>query len=166
MMVKDFMKTVTVRLGDEALITYSTKELMSYLNDAITQLSLERIASNDMTMTSEKRIVPGSSAIPRGFVKFVGQESVFSKNNKFFALDGSDTPRMVRFYETKAHVETKGDEIPFDDTSSLGILLNYVVLAASARVGDPASVEAELAQRMSASYLGRTSQNASQSEEA
>ena len=34
MLVNDFLKKVAVRLGDEARVTYSNKELISALNDA------------------------------------------------------------------------------------------------------------------------------------
>ena len=40
MIVSDFLKTVAIRLGDEARDSYGNKELISALNDGITQLSL------------------------------------------------------------------------------------------------------------------------------
>lgn len=166
MMVNDFFKAVAIRLGDEARVTYSNKELLSCLNDAITQLSLERIDVSAMEMIKEVTVTPGSTSIPSGFVRFVGQESVYPTNGKFFSLDNSVTPRAVRFFAVKPHVETKGDDLPFDDTTSLGVLLNYVVVLAAARVGDPANVEAQLAQKMSDAFLGRVGADASQKQEA
>ena len=64
MIVNDFLKKVSLRLGDEARVTYSNKELISALNDAITQLSLERIASSDATMVKEISVTPGTTAVP------------------------------------------------------------------------------------------------------
>lgn len=157
MLVNDFLKKVAVRLGDEARVTYSNKELISALNDAITQLSLERIAASDATMVKEISVTPGTTAIPSGFVRFVGQESVYPLNGKFMSLDSSSAARTVRYFSVKPHVETKGDEIPFDDTTSLGALLNYVVVLAGARTGDNSPIESGLAQRMSEAYLGRVS---------
>ena len=85
MIVNDFLKKVSLRLGDEARVTYSNKELISALNDAITQLSLERIASSDATMVKEISVTPGTTAVPSGFVRFVGQESVYPLNGKFMS---------------------------------------------------------------------------------
>ena len=73
------------------------------------------------------------------------------------SLDSSSAARTVRYFSVKPHVETKGDEIPFDDTTSLGALLNYVVVLAGARTGDNSPIESGLAQRMSEAYLGRVS---------
>ena len=156
-MVMDFLKHVAIRLGDEARVTYSNKELISALNDAITQLSLERIASSDPSMVKEISVTPGTTTVPTGFVRFVGQESVYPLNGKFMSLDGTTTARTVRYFGVKPHVETKGDDLPFDDTTSLGVLLNYVVVLAGARTGDNSPVEAGLADRMSGAYLGRVS---------
>ena len=166
MIVNDFLKKVSVRLGDEARVTYSNKELISALNDAITQLSLERIASSDPSMVKELSVTPGTTAVPSGFVRFVGQESVYPLNGKFMSLDGTTTARTVRYFGVKPHVETKGDDLPFDDTTSLGVLLNYVVVLAGARVGDQSPIEAGLADRMSGAYLGRVNADANKVKEA
>ena len=56
--------------------------------------------------------------------------------------------------------------MPFDDTTSLGVLLDYVVVLASARTGDQSPVEAGLAQRMSNAYLGRVNTDANKVKEA
>lgn len=165
-MVMDFLKHVAIRLGDEARVTYSNKELISALNDAITQLSLERITAGDPLMIKEISVTPGTTAIPSGFVRFVGQESVYPLNGKFMSLDGTTTARTVRYFGVKPHVETKGDDLPFDDTTSLGVLLDYVVVLASARTGDQSPVEAGLAQRMSNAYLGRVNADANKVKEA
>ena len=157
MIVNDFLKKVSVRLGDEARVTYSNKELISALNDAITQLSLERIASSDPSMVKELSVTPGTTTVPTGFVRFVGQENVYASNGRFMSLDSSSAARTVRYFGVKPHVETKGDDLPFDDTTSLGVLLNYVVVLAGARVGDQSPIEAGLADRMSGAYLGRVS---------
>jgi len=157
MIVNDFLKKVSVRLGDEARVTYSNKELISALNDAITQLSLERIASSDPSMVKELSVTPGTTTVPTGFVRFVGQENVYASNGRFMSLDSSSAERTVRYFGVKPHVETKGDDLPFDDTTSLGVLLNYVVVLAGARTGDQSPTEAGLAQRMSGAYLGRVS---------
>ena len=162
MIVSDFLKAVAIRLGDEARVTYGGKELISALNDGITQLSLERIAASDATMVKEISVTPGTTAIPSGFVRFVGQESVYPLNGKFMSLDGASTARTIRYFSTKEHVETKGDDLPFDDATSLGILLNYTVVLAGARTGDNSPIEAGLAQRMSEAYLGRVSSDANQ----
>ena len=157
MLVNDFLKKVAVRLGDEARVTYSNKELIAALNDAITQLSLERITAGDPLMIREISVTPGTTTVPSGFVRFVGQEIVYTSNGRFMSLDSSSAARTVRYFGVKPHVETKGDEIPFDDTTSLGVLLNYTVVLAGARTGDNSPVEAGLAQRMSEAYLGRVS---------
>ena len=157
MIVSDFLKAVAIRLGDEARVTYGGKELISALNDGITQLSLERIAASDATMVKEISVTPGTTAIPSGFVRFVGQESVYPLNGTFMSLDGASTARTIRYFSTKEHVETTGDDLPFDDATSLGILLNYTVVLAGARTGDNSPIEAGLAQRMSDAYLGRVS---------
>ena len=165
MIVNDFLKKVAVRLGDEARITYSNKELISALNDAITQLSLERIAAGDSLMIKEMSVTPGTTSVPSGFVRFVGMESVYPVGGKFMSLDSSSAERTVRYFGVKPHVETKGDEIPFDDTTSLGVLLNYVVVLAGARTGDQSPVEAGLADRMSGAYLGRVNADANKVKE-
>ena len=162
MMVMDFLKYVAIRLGDEARVTYSNKELISALNDAITQLSLERITAGDPLMIKELSVTPGTTTVPTGFVRFVGQENVYASNGRFMSLDNSSAARTVRYFGVKPHVETKGDNLPFDDTTSLGVLLNYVVVLAGARTGDQSPVEAGLAQRMSNAYLGRAETNADQ----
>ena len=166
MIVNDFLKKVSLRLGDEARVTYSNKELISALNDAITQLSLERIASSDPSTVKEISVTPGTTAVPTGFVRFVGQESVYPLNGKLMSLDGTTTARTVRYFGVKPHVETKGDDLPFDDTTSLGVLLNYVVVLAGARVGDQSPIEAGLADRMSGAYLGRVNADANKVKEA
>ena len=162
MMVMDFLKYVAIRLGDEARVTYSNKELISALNDAITQLSLERITAGDPLMIKELSVTPGTTTVPTGFVRFVGQENVYASNGRFMSLDSSSAARTVRYFGVKPHVETKGDNLPFDDTTSLGVLLNYVVVLAGARTGDNSPIEAGLAQRMSEAYLGRVSSDANQ----
>ncbi len=166
MLVNDFFKKVAVRLGDEARVTYSNKELISALNDAITQLSLERIASSDPSMVKELSVTPGTTTVPTGFVRFVGQENVYASNGRFMSLDSSSAARTVRYFGVKPHVETKGDNLPFDDTTSLGVLLNYVVVLAGARVGDQSPIEAGLADRMSGAYLGRVNTDANKVKEA
>ena len=166
MIVNDFLKMVSVRLGDDARVTYSNKELISALNDAITQLSLERIASSDATMVKEISVTPGTTAVPSGFVRFVGQENVYASNGRFMSLDSASAARTVRYFGVKPHVETKGDDLPFDDTTSLGVLLNYVVVLAGARVGDQSPIEAGLADRMSGAYLGRVNADANKVKEA
>ena len=166
MLVNDFLKKVAVRLGDEARITYSNKELISALNDAITQLSLERITAGDQLMIKEISVTPGTTSVPSGFVRFVGMENVYASNGKFMSLNSSSAERTVRYFGVKPHVETKGDEIPFDDTTSLGVLLNYVVVLAGARTGDQSPVEAELAHRMSRSYRGKVNADANKVKEA
>ena len=166
MLVNDFLKKVAVRLGDEARITYSNKELISALNDAITQLSLERIASSDPSMVKELSVTPGTTTVPTGFVRFVGQENVYASNGRFMSLDSSSAARTVRYFGVKPHVEPKGDNLPFDDTTSLGVLLNYVVVLAGARVGDQSPIEAGLADRMSGAYLGRVNTDANKVKEA
>ena len=166
MIVNDFLKKVSVRLGDEARVTYSNKELISALNDAITQLSLERIASSDPSMVKELSVTPGTTTVPTGFVRFVGQENVYASNGRFMSLDSSSAARTVRYFGVKPHVETKGDDLPFDDTTSLGVLLNYVVVLAGARVGDQSPIEAGLADRMSGAYLGRVDTDANKIQEA
>ena len=166
MLVNDFLKKVSVRLGDEARVTYSNKELISALNDAITQLSLERIASSDSSMVKELSVTPGTTSVPSGFVRFVGMESVYPVGGKFMSLDSSSAARTVRYFGVKPHVETKGDDLPFDDTTSLGVLLNYVVVLAGARVGDQSPIETGLADRMSGAYLGRVNADANKVKEA
>ena len=166
MIVNDFLKKVSVRLGDEARVTYSNKELISALNDAITQLSLERIASSDTSMVKELSVTPGTTTVPTGFVRFVGQENVYASNGRFMSLDSSSAARTVRYFGVKPHVETKGDNLPFDDTTSLGVLLNYVVVLAGARTGDQSPIETGLADRMSGAYLGRVNTDANKVKEA
>ena len=166
MLVNDFLKKVAVRLGDEARITYSNKELISALNDAITQLSLERIASSDSSMVKELSVTPGTTSVPSGFVRFVGMESVYPVGGKFMSLDSSSAERTVRYFGVKPHVETKGDDLPFDDTTSLGVLLNYVVVLVGARTGDQSPIETGLADRMSGAYLGRVNADANKVKEA
>lgn len=165
-MVNDFLKLVAIRLGDEARVTYSNKELIAALNDGITQLSLERITAGDPLMIREISVTPGTTTVPSGFVRFVGQENVYASNGRFMSLDSSSAARTVRYYGVKPHVETKGDDLPFDDATSLGVLLDYVVVLASARTGDQAPTEAGLAQRMSNAYLGRMGSDAAQVKEA
>ena len=166
MMVMDFLKHVAIRLGDEARVTYSNKELISALNDAITQLSLERIAASDAIMVKEISVTPGTTSVPSGFVRFVGMENVYASNGKFMSLDSSSAARTVRYFGVKPHVETKGDDLPFDDTTSLGVLLNYVVVLAGARTGDQSPIETGLADRMSGAYLGRVNADANKVKEA
>ena len=166
MIVNDFLKKVSVRLGDEARVTYSNKELISALNDAITQLSLERIASSDPSMVKELSVTPGTTTVPTGFVRFVGQENVYASNGRFMSLVGSSAARTVRYFGARPHVETKGDELPFDDTTSLGVLLDYVVVLAGSRTGDQSPIETGLADRMSGAYLGRVNADANKVKEA
>ena len=170
MLVNDFLEHVAIRLGDEAMVTYSNEELISALNDAITQLSLERIAASDATMAKEISVTPGTTAIPSGFVRFVGQESVYPLNGTFMSLDSSSTARTVRYFEAKPHVgvpiEAESDTLPFDDATSLGVLLNYVVVLAGARTGDQSPIETGLADRMSGAYLGRVNTDANKVKEA
>lgn len=160
MLVNEFIKRVSVRLGDEARITYSSKELISCLNDAISQLSLERIAAHDPLMIKEVTVTPGRTSVPAGWVRFVGQEPFYLDGSKFASLDGSAEKRTVRCYVAKAHVESAGDDLPFDDATSLGALMDYVVVLAGARVGYASQVESTLADRMSGAYTGRSASDA------
>ena len=166
MLVKDFLTLLYTKVGDDDRIVFGEPEMMMYLNDAITQLSLERIAAGDQSMIVTMTVVPSETPVPAGFVRFVGQEAVYIVNNVFATLDGLDVQRTVRYYGTKPRVSTKADEVPFDDTTSLGVLLNYATTAASARIGDAAQVEAQLAQRMSDAYTGRVTPDADQGEAA
>lgn len=160
MLVNDFIKRVSTRLGDSARVTFEKKELISAVNDAITQLSLERIAANDPLMIEELEITPGRTSVPAGFRRFAGQEPFYIAGTTFQSLDGSEDKRTARAYVCKAHIETTGDELPFDDATSLGYLLDYVVELVGARVGYTSQTEAGLADKMSAAYAGGSAGNA------
>lgn len=159
MLVNDFIKRVSTRLGDEARITFSKKEYISAINDAITQISLDRIAADDPQMIQEIEITPGRTNKPTGFVRFAGQEPFYLAGTTFQSLDGSEETRTARAYVAKVHVETTGDDIPFDDATTLGAVMDYVVRLIGARVGYTSEVETALGNEMSRAYTGTGGRN-------
>ena len=78
----------------------------------------------------------------------------------FQSLDGSEDKRTARAYVAKAHVETTGDELPFDDATSLGYLLDYVVELVGRASATPRRRKPAFADRMGAAYAGRSAGNA------
>lgn len=160
MLVNDFIKRVSTRLGDEARITFSKKEYISAINDAITQISLDRIAADDPQMIQEIEITPGRTSKPAGFVRFAGQEPFYLAGTTFQSLDGSEETSTARAYVAKAHVETTGDDIPFDDATTLGAVMDYVVRLIGARVGYTSEVETVLGERINKAYTGERNKNA------
>lgn len=152
MLVNEFLKRAAARLGDEERITFSSKELISCLNDAITQVSLERINAKDPQMITEAEIAAGGSPVPEGFVKFAGQEPCYVAGGKIVPY--TDAACTARCYCAKPHVLTKGDDVPFDETTAAGALLDYVVVLAGSRVGYASQTEAALARQMADAYTG------------
>ena len=82
MTVTQFLALVRPRIGDVAKVTYDDNELLGYLNDAIIQLSLERINAKDPQMVAEATVVPGTTVIPDGSTSFAGQYPVYFSGGK------------------------------------------------------------------------------------
>ena len=142
MTATEFLAIFRPRIGDAGKVAYDDDELLGYVNDAIEQLSLERIAAKDTTMVTEEKITPGTSAVPDGFVNFAGQFPVYFAGGKIVSLDDSVTERTIRYFAVKPRLTKLSDAIPFGD-DALHILLNYAITAAAARTG--ASTETESA---------------------
>lgn len=138
----EFITSVRPRLGDVNSVVYSDSELLGYLNDAIDQLSEKRIAANDADMITEVSVTPGTTAVPDGFARFAGAYPLYFSGDRFQSLDGSVDALTVRYYAYKARI-ILSNEVPFGD-DALPFLLNYVIVAASARIGGSAETEALL----------------------
>ena len=142
MTATEFLAILRPRIGDAGKVTYDDDELLGYVNDAVEQMSLERIAAKDATMVTEEEITPGTSAVPDGFVNFAGQFPVYFAGGKIVSLDGSAAKRIIRYFAVKPRLTALSDEMPFGD-DALHVLLNYAITAAAARTG--ASTETESA---------------------
>lgn len=142
----EFISLLRPRIGDVEKVTYEDTELLGYLNDAIDQLSLERITAKDPTMIVEVSVTPGTSVIPTGFMSFAGQYPLYFSGKTINSLDSSITTMTARYYAVKARLTALTDTIPFND-ESIPSLINYAVTAASARVGASVEIESALAQR-------------------
>ena len=138
----EFIALVRPRIGDENSIVYSDTELLGYLNDAIDQYSAKCIGANDPAMIIEAEIIPGSTVMPNGFDRFAGAYPLYFSGGKFQSLDGSTAAVTVRYFAYKSHIAAAGN-LPFDD-EALPYLLNYVIVAATARVGGSADIEAQI----------------------
>lgn len=156
MTVTQFLALVRPRIGDVAKVTYDDNELLGYLNDAIIQLSLERINAKDPQMVAEATVVPGTTVIPDGFTSFAGQYPVYFSGGKVVSLDGTTTSRIIRYFAIKSRLEDLTDTIPFGD-EAVPVLLNYCVTAAAARVGANAETEGVLTQRSTGAVQGANS---------
>lgn len=142
----EFLALVRPRVGDSAKTTYDDNELLGYLNDAIIQMSMERIVGKDPQMITEESVTPGTTTIPAGFQSFAGQFPVYFSGGKITALDGTVTPITVRYFAIKDRISALSETIPFGD-ESIPALANAVIVAASARVGADAQTEGALANR-------------------
>ena len=142
----EFLALIRPRIGDSAKATYDDNELLGYLNDAIIQLSMERIIGKDPQMIVEEEVTPGTTTIPARFQSFAGQIPVYFSDGKIMALDGTVTPLTVRYFATKERLSATNGTIPFGD-ESIPALTNAVVVIASARVGADAQTEGALAMR-------------------
>lgn len=142
----EFLALIRPRIGDSAKATYDDNELLGYLNDAIIQLSMERIIGKDPQMIIEESVTPGTTTIPARFQSFAGQIPVYFSDGKIMALDGTVTPLTVRYFATKERLAAPNGTIPFGD-ESIPALTNAVVVIASARVGADAQTEGSLAIR-------------------
>lgn len=142
----EFLALIRPRIGDSAKTTYDDNELLGYLNDAIIQLSMERIIGKDPQMIIEEEVTPGTTTIPARFQCFAGQIPVYFSDGKIMALDGTVTPLRVRYFATKERLSATNGTIPFGD-ESIPALTNAVVVIASARVGADAQTEGALAMR-------------------
>ena len=164
MTVTQFFAILRPRLGDAGKLTYDDDELLGYLNDAVEQLSLERITAKDPIMIVEKEITPGTDAIPDGFISFAGQFPVYFAGGKIMSLDGETGKRTVRYFAVKPRLASVEGSLPFGD-EAVHTLLNYALTAAAARTGADASTEGEIGQRgaealMRGAYgIGRAVQN-------
>lgn len=159
MTVSEFIKILRTRLNDEAKKVWSDTELRSYINDAITQLSIELINAKDASMIVDLTITPGTTYVPEGFLRFAGQHPVYVSNDKFYSLDGSTSPRAIRYWGAKYHVESNADDIPFDVSLTNTILLNYVIFSAGLKAGYDSQSEAALAQKAASGLTGKETQN-------
>ena len=142
----EFLALIRPRIGDSAKATYDDNELLGYLNDAIIQLSMERIVGKDPQMIIEETVTPGTATIPARFQSFAGQIPVYFADGKIMSLDGTATPLTVRYFATKEKLSALNGTIPFGD-ESIPALANAVVVIASARVGADAQTEGALAMR-------------------
>lgn len=142
----EFLALIRPRIGDSAKTTYDDNELLGYLNDAIIQLSMERIIAKDPQMIIEEEVTPGTTTIPARFQSFAGQFPVYFSDGKIMSLDGTATPLRVRYFATKERLSATNGTIPFGD-ESIPALANAVVVMASARVGADAQTEGALAMR-------------------
>lgn len=143
MTATQFLAIVRPRIGDTAKATFDDTELLEYLNDAIEQLSAERIAAKDPQMIVQASVTPGTTTVPSGFQSFAGQFPLYLVGNVITALDGTTTARIVRYFAVKPRLASLADNVPFGD-ESIPILLNYVTTASLARVGADAQVEGAL----------------------
>ncbi len=141
-----YLSMLRQRLGDTAKVTYDDDELLSYLNDAVEQLSLERINARDPTMATEETVTPGTSSVPEGFVSFAGQYPVYFAGGKIEALDGTTAARTVRYFAVKPRLSDAAETVPFGD-EAVHVLLNYAVTAAAARTGASAETESAIGTR-------------------
>lgn len=141
-----FLAILRPRIGDSGKATYDDDELLGYLNDAIEQLSVERITAKDPVMITEAKITPGTTAVPDGFVCFAGQFPVYFAGGKIVSLDGETKERTVRYFAVKPRLSALSETLPFGD-ESVHALLNYTIFAASARVGASAEAEAAISTR-------------------
>lgn len=146
MTATQFLAILRPRIGDAGKATYDDDELLGYLNDAIEQLSVERITAKDPTMIIEEEVTPGTTAVPDGFICFAGQFPVYFAGGKIVSLDGETKARTVRYFAVKPRLSELSEELPFGG-EAVHTLLNYAVLAASARVGASAEVEGAISTR-------------------
>ena len=160
MTVSDFIKILRARLNDEAKKIWTDSELRAYINDAITQLSIELLNAKDMSMITELAIIPGTTSVPDGFLRFAGQYPIYISNGTFCSLSGSTVETTVRYWAVKTHVQSNGDNIPFDAALANTSLLNYSIFAAGLKAGYDSQSEVSLAQKATDGLTGKVSVNA------
>jgi len=108
-LVSEAIANIRIRIRDRTAIGYVNDELITYINDAINQLSLYLISICDPEMVVQKELTDGDD-VPDDYCKLAGEYGVFIDNGVFRT---QDTELTIRYYAAKDNISVETDELPF-----------------------------------------------------
>ena len=115
MLVSEIITNCRRRINDVSADEVPSDEWISYINQAIDQLSRQLITAKDGEMVTETSIANGLTVF-NNFEKFVGSYPTLYISAGQFRITGAGTPITARWYGTKQHVTDLSSAIPFKDS--------------------------------------------------
>ena len=129
MTVDRFLSTVRTRLRDELKEEYTDSELIDYLNDAISSVSMKHIMLKNPEFINELVFTGGNEQIPDDFVKFVSEYPVYLIGRNIKSYYPLVESIELRYYQTFPFVISLTDEIKFREPYVSEVILLTTKLA-------------------------------------